>query len=419
MSGSVYQRKNKKTGKKEGNWSFTAELGRDPVTNKRKQETKGGFKRKSQAEAALVVFLSDMIQNKEFFENEIEINDYIEEWFEKFKNNPKRKTSTIDARRYQADKVIEYFSGVLLNDITDSIYIEFLKQLDSKYSYNTCKAIHSFAKIIFNDAKEENIIKENPLEKVSFSNYIEKSKPSIEDNDYDYDSDSSDEDDFDNGLPSYFEREELKQFLEATKDRGLLISAIFHILAYLGIRIGECCSLKWDDFRFDKKEIVIRRTLYSKNNNTREYKLLHTKTNNSYRTLKMSDDLIALMKQHRQEQDEIRLNSANWHPKGFVFTKVEGKYPGYPETPTQVRNYMRQILAKTDIKTKLTPHGLRHTYTSLLAPYVPLHEIMKQLGHKNAKTTEQIYLHITNERKYSISREFEKVINNSDIFDDE
>lgn len=33
-------------------WSYTVDIGHDPITNERKQKTKGGFKTKKEAQAA-------------------------------------------------------------------------------------------------------------------------------------------------------------------------------------------------------------------------------------------------------------------------------------------------------------------------------------------------------------------------------
>lgn len=68
---------------------------------------------------------------------------------------------------------------------------------------------------------------------------------------------------------------------------------------------------------------------------------------------------------------------------------------------------MARLLKLANLDTRLTPHSLRHTHTSLLAEAnVTLEEIMARLGHKNDQTTRNIYLHITETRKKEAVRKF-------------
>ncbi|MCY8961767.1 tyrosine-type recombinase/integrase [Bacillus atrophaeus] len=66
---------------------------------------------------------------------------------------------------------------------------------------------------------------------------------------------------------------------------------------------------------------------------------------------------------------------------------------------------MRRLLRIAELNSKLTPHSLRHTHTSLLAQAgVSLPQIMERLGHKDEDTTKNVYLHVTKEIKKEASR---------------
>lgn len=74
---------------------------------------------------------------------------------------------------------------------------------------------------------------------------------------------------------------------------------------------------------------------------------------------------------------------------------------------------MKRLLNLADLNTKLTPHSLRHTHTSLLAQTeVSLPQIMERLGHKDEDTTKNIYLHVTKEMKKEASQKFKELMEN-------
>lgn len=63
------------------------------------------------------------------------------------------------------------------------------------------------------------------------------------------------------------------------------------------------------------------------------------------------------------------------------------------------------------IATHFTPHGFRHTRTSLLLEAdVPLHEIMNRLRHADNETTRNVYFHVTKYKKKSASQKFAQLL---------
>lgn len=95
MKGHVYKRGE--------TWTFVVDVGRDPVTGKRKQKSKGGFRRKRDAEAALRKLLSEVDENR-YIEPSIEpFSSFIEKWF--YEHYKKRiKETTAISREYLLKK---------------------------------------------------------------------------------------------------------------------------------------------------------------------------------------------------------------------------------------------------------------------------------------------------------------------------
>ena len=79
----------------------------------------------------------------------------------------------------------------------------------------------------------------------------------------------------------------------------------FRLLAYSGMRKGECLALKWSDIDFKNNTIDINKSLASGENN-RLY-LSPCKTSNSVRSLDMDAETMRYLKQWRTKQQKEML----------------------------------------------------------------------------------------------------------------
>ncbi|MEK3684873.1 tyrosine-type recombinase/integrase [Paenibacillus sp. FSL R10-2736] len=253
------------------------------------------------------------------------------------------------------------------------------------YAINTIKSTHSVAGMIFEWAIKEGLRKDDPTEDA----IIKQKALTVE------------EIEGDDLEASYLERHELESFLNAVMSHGFERDLeTFYLLAFSGLRSGELCALKWSDINFDTTMLRVTKTLYSPKNNMRIYELTPPKTTGSIRSFNLDLSIIKLLQSYQEQQIKIhnryKEQFDDHHTKNFVFCRPNG----YPFHPTNVIERMERILKYTNITKHATPHIFRHTHISMLAEAgVDIANIMKRVGHDDAKTTTKIYLHVTKKMK--------------------
>ncbi len=157
-------------------------------------------------------------------------------------------------------------------------------------------------------------------------------------------------------LPRVLSKEEIRTMIANTNN--IKHRCIVSLLYSAGLRRSELLNLKIEDIDSKGMLIFIRN---AKNNRDR-YSLL------SKTVLK-----------------ELRIYYSQWRPREYLFESPDGKkYSG-----KSVGAIVSKAATKANIKRKVTPHILRHSFaTHLLESGTDLRYIQTLLGHSSTKTTE-------------------------------
>ncbi len=163
-------------------------------------------------------------------------------------------------------------------------------------------------------------------------------------------------------LPLVLSKQEVASILSATDN--LKHRCMLQLLYAGGLRIGEVINLKLTDVQSERKLLLLRGGKGKKD-----------------RTTLLSPKLL----------ENLRAYYRQYRPKVWLF---EGQFGGQ-YTADSLRSVFQACKEKARVKTKATPHTLRHSFaTHLLEQGTDLRYIQVLLGHRSSKTTE-IYTHVT------------------------
>ena len=154
-----------------------------------------------------------------------------------------------------------------------------------------------------------------------------------------------------------------------------------------GLRRGEICALRWEDYDEAEGLLHVRRTLKRENG---ALVCGDTKTYAGQRVICLPPSTAELLRERKQS----------------VFTEwifPNALHPDQPVNPATAYDHMKRILKRAGLPA-IRFHDLRHTFaTHALASGVDAKTLAGILGHTNASFTLDTYTHVTDDMKETAS----------------
>ena len=171
-------------------------------------------------------------------------------------------------------------------------------------------------------------------------------------------------------MVNYLELHELSRLLEAAKKRSVKFEAMLAMMAYGGLRVGECT-------------MIPLATVYRDDQLLRMIHLPASITKfKKPRDVAIPDPLADILIRYLWVRTRSKVVS------DLLFPGPRGK----PLTLWAVEKRIKALADKV-IGRRITPHSMRHTFGTILARSAPIRVVQEAMGHTSLAAT-QIYLHV-------------------------
>ena len=312
-------------------------------TGKRKETTKRGFIRKKDAQS-----YEESVKKERKSYEEMSLGTLSKIYFGDMEHRLKA-TSIITKRRMFNAHVLPYFENTSLGSITPAVVRRWQGELLSKsLSSVYLTSVQSQLSAVLNYAVRFYGLPQNP---VRIAGRI--TKPRTKE-------------------MSFWTVDEFNQFL--SYERKPKYRALFLLLFWCGLRIGEALALTPRDIDIESRIVSVNKT-YNRIKG-KEY-ITAPKTHGSIRKIKAPSVVIDAVQTYIKQKYSI-----------------EDDEQIFPVNDSNVRRHFKLITAKAGLK-QIRIHDLRHSHASyLINNNVPIKLISARLGHENIETTLRVYAHM-------------------------
>jgi integrase len=175
----------------------------------------------------------------------------------------------------------------------------------------------------------------------------------------------------------------------AAGERDTLLGTFVRLAAATGARRGELVALGWRHVDLDRSTVSIEGSAYDD-----EQRVVHVKDtkNHAKRLVSLDPETVEALAGHRRRVDDIATIAGVVRvPDAFLFShSADGSSPVSPDFFTSAWARLRTQVGLDGIRLR----DLRHFQaTMLLRSGVPVKNVSRRIGHRDAATTLNVYAH--------------------------
>jgi integrase len=355
--------------KRGSTYTYWLDVGPDPVTGKRRQRTKGGFRTKRECQAALNAAIA-AVQGGTFVEpSRRTVRSFLlEEWLPAVQVANLRPATWENYRIHVQAHIVPVLGTVELQRLSPAHLNAFYRSLLTKggkegrgLASKTVRNIHNVLHRTLKDAVRWGLLVRNVA-------------------------DAADPPKGKSAEIRVWSPAQLRVFLEWVREDDLY--AAWLLAATTGMRRGELAGLRWVDVDLDAGRLSVRQPRVVVANVPQPSA---PKTARGRRSLALDPVTVVALRRHRAHQHERRLLiGSRYQDSGLVFTWPDGS----PIHPLRFSRWFEQHARRAGLP-KIRLHDLRHSYASAaLAAGVPAKVISERLGHATIAVTMDIYSHV-------------------------
>ncbi len=356
-------------------WAYVVDVGRDPATGRRRQQTKSGFRTKKAAEEALSAMIGSVADGTYVAPDPQTVGEWIDRWLVTME--PKVRSSTLRDYRSGLGRVTDRLGHVRLQALTpldvEELYSTLLAdghRYGGGLAPKTVRNVHIALRRSLADALRFGLVQRNVAALV---------KPPV---------------------PvrvelATWDAADMRTFLASVQDDRR--APAYRVLATTGMRRGEALGLRWSDVDLDGAWVTINRSLTVVDS---ELVWASPKTARSRRNVSLDPATVATLRAHRRRQLEERVAAGDsWEGSELVFCDELGG----PLHPDRFTRTFGAAVKRAGVK-QIRLHDLRHTWATL-ALQAGIHPkvVSERLGHASTGITLDIYSHVQPEMDATVA----------------
>ena len=298
-------------------------------------------------------------------ESRMTLGQWLDQWLENMTGTirpvtMKRYEGTVarHIKPYLGEKIISQVTGKDIQKLYDILAHHGNRNTGEGLASGTIRGIHAMFHEAMGAAQQAGLIPRNPTEDIDAPKFSYKGKKVLTD-------------------------EQLEKFM-GTIQRDSVWHDFFYTELTTGLRRGEICGLKWEDFDEAKGALRIRRTIHEEKGG--KLTAWDTKTAAGTRTINLAPSTAALLRARKKT----------------ALTEWIFPHPLKPEQPTRpsaAYERMKDVLKQAELP-DIRFHDLRHTFaTTALQNGVDVKTVSSMLGHFDAGFTLRTYTHATRQKQ--------------------
>ncbi len=347
--------------RKPGTWELIVELGRDPLTGRRKQRSRTFHGTKRNASRELRILIAD-VEAGRLTGTETSVADLLDAWLE-LASERLSPTTAREYRRLLDKRIGPALGSIPVTKLTTSQLDEFYRALSTKagLSAASVRQVHSVIRRGLKQGVKWGWIQHNVAVNATppTVRHARVTPPSLE---------------------------QIRELVESAEQHDPWFGLLVRLAAATGLRRGELCGLQWSDIDFGNGQLEVARAVAATTGGA------STKPTKTGKTRKLSIDKATLdsLAKHRDAMAARATdNETELDDDAFVFTHaLDGSTPIHPDNVTSA---FRRLSANAGVRF----HDLRHAHaTQLLARGMDIPTVSSRLGHANSSTTLNIYAHV-------------------------
>lgn len=344
-----------------GTWELIVDIGRDPISGKRRQRSRSFRGTKRDAQRELRSLIADVEVGRLTGTGTV-LAQLLASWLD-LAEEQLSPTTLREYRRLVDRRINPALGDVPLIKITTPMLDEFYRALaDSEgLAPASVRQIHSIIRRGLKQGVKWGWIQHNPAANAS-PPIIRRKRiipPSVDD---------------------------IRSLIAAAEAHSEMFGLLVRLAIATGLRRGEICGLQWRDLDVDRSQLEVARSVAATPGGAA------TKSTKTGVTRRLSVDpatVDRLVDHHSAARRLAASDGISLVDDAFIFThSIDGATPLHPDNVTGA---FRRLESNTGVRF----HDLRHAHaTQLLARGVDIPTVSSRLGHANSSTTLNIYAHV-------------------------